>query len=97
MATKRIRPQALSRPQSLPISAPKEWLAVAGLDLAQAERLLDWLENHGCQRRHVSIESDRSFVDRYRPREAGEGFSPKPSRLTEFLAKCRQLLKTVWV
>jgi hypothetical protein len=30
------------------------WLEVPGLELAQAERLLDWLDNHGHQRREVT-------------------------------------------
>jgi hypothetical protein len=43
-----------------------EWLEVAGLVKAEAEQLLDWLENHGFDQRQVAMGLDNAFVVRYR-------------------------------
>jgi hypothetical protein len=45
-----------------------DWLSVEGLEKAQTERLLDWLEGNGYERGEVILGPDGSCVVRYRPR-----------------------------
>ena len=57
------------KPPELSGCAPPDaegWSERRGLDAAQAERLLDWLEAHGCAQREVRYEAGRGFTVRWR-------------------------------
>jgi hypothetical protein len=42
------------------------WREYGGLDARQAERLLDWLEAHGCAQRELRYDAAHGFAVRWR-------------------------------
>jgi hypothetical protein len=49
------------------VKAEMDWQKVADLDKAQAEQLLDWLENNGFEQREITQSATGRLTIRYRP------------------------------
>jgi hypothetical protein len=60
------RPVAARTPDASPTRSQK--VRVASLTHQQAERLLDWLENHGCTGVEVETDKDGRFTVRFTPK-----------------------------
>ena len=75
MTTELILPQPLPGSLSFAAATETEWLAVADLEKAQAEQLLDWLENHGYEQREVCASADGRLAVRFRETPAATASS----------------------
>jgi hypothetical protein len=49
------------------------WSRVRGLNLPEAQHLLDWLDNQGIADRDLAFEPAEGFAVRWRPTEADQG------------------------
>ena len=70
MSTEIALPRILPRPRPLVTTVAKvetDWQKVADLDKAQAELLLDWLENNGFEQREITESATGRLTIRYRP------------------------------
>ena len=68
--------------------AETDWLDVPNLDMTQAERLLDWLENNGIPQRRVEMGPDGTWWVHYRQRHWGFPSSSRgPCGRTHFSAE----------